>query len=361
MKRRKIWFPGTEDQKRLVDVAFKYYRKKGFPYPQMSPMDLWHDLHKLRDMTCDLAPKQSVFGSIVNLPMPATGLRIANHFHSHIYESHTAAMTSPVASFNMDKRLKRAIRLVLVHEKAVGKTDFDVLVLRMLRLVSGTQVCSNFRPAAAKMIYETYLPPDIRDDAVILDPCTGYGGRLVGFLATALKHPGMKYVGVDPAPKQCAANRKMAEFFGMGHQVELWQNAFEDCIKRKRNREHLGKRDTFDLAFTSPPYFDLEIYDGDAKTQSRTRYPQYPAWRDGFLRPMIESVFDVLKPNRYFLLNIGDIKHKKQGLLPLVADAKDIANDVGFVSEDRLGYVLGGFGANLEKRKAEPVLVLKKD
>jgi DNA modification methylase len=67
----------------------------------------------------------------------------------------------------------------------------------------------------------------------------------------------------------------------------------------------LGK---FDLIFTSPPYFDREIYSIE-DTQSCMRYPKYQDWRDKFLFKVLDKCVTVLLKGGHLIINIKDINN----------------------------------------------------
>ena len=60
----------------------------------------------------------------------------------------------------------------------------------------------------------------------------------------------------------------------------------------------------YDLAITSPPYFDTEQY-SNAPSDSATRYKTFERWLLGFFYPMLHKTIVALKPNKPFILNIG--------------------------------------------------------
>jgi hypothetical protein len=68
----------------------------------------------------------------------------------------------------------------------------------------------------------------------------------------------------------------------------------------------------YDIAFTSPPYFDYEEY-GDDPGQSYLRYPDPEAWRAGFLAQIPRKCAAALTPGGVLAVNISDA-----GRAPLV-------------------------------------------
>lgn len=332
----------TEEQiEKIVNIGFTYFRKDvGFPYENTSPIQLWYEYFKLKNKKSKIMRTSKGFFRSSTSEIDGTGTKIADHFHTHIFESHATGMSSAIDSFYDDVRLKKAIRLMLQQNMPVT----DKSVQRMLKLVNGTQICTNFRPMAAKTIYHEYVQDGAGD---ILDPSTGYGGRMLGFLAKAFSKT--KYVGADPSTKTHKANKKMASYFGQKNKIELHNIPFEDF------EEQAGR---FQLAFTSPPYFKKEIYSTE-NTQSSNKYQEYSDWIDHFWKPSIQKVRKSLKREGHFIINIQDIKiGTKQ--YPLVNDTKELMKQYGFELVEKIYMVFPGFGKSLEKRKNEPIMVFKK-
>lgn len=152
----------------------------------------------------------------------------------------------------------------------------------------------NFPPNVARCIYNNF------NAKRVLDFCSGYGGRLVGFWFSNAE----KYVGIDPHTKL--------------PYNELINNLGESKIKRDKKDITMicncaedvdySKLGVFDLIFTSPPYFSTEIY-SDEKTQSSVRYPDFENWLNKFLFTTLKKVNEVLSDDGYLMINIKD--HKK--------------------------------------------------
>ena len=122
-------------------------------------------------------------------------------------------------------------------------------------------IAAQFRPSAAKTIYEIYKPE------TVLDFSMGWGDRL---LAAHASHYVKRYVGIDP---------NINLFEGYGKQVRTYDSIWG---KIKEFELHCGRaedenivlNDQFDMIFTSPPYFDKEKYD-QSDQQSYKRRPLY--------------------------------------------------------------------------------------
>jgi hypothetical protein len=117
----------------------------------------------------------------------------------------------------------------------------------------------------------------------------GWGGRLVG--ACALNVP--KYIGIDNNPALKDPYRKMTEFLKPHTKTEM-DIRIEDAL-----RVDYSKID-YDMVFTSPPYYDLEIY-GDSR---KPVYDTKEKWDNEFYRPLFETTYRHLAKDGHYCLNI---------------------------------------------------------
>ena len=116
--------------------------------------------------------------------------------------------------------------------------------------------------------------------------------------------------------------------------------------KRKLNEEY------FDMAITSPPYFDTEKYIGGE--QSRERYSNYDLLRDGFYTTMINKVYKALKKDGVFCLQVGSQRY------PLLSDGKKIALETGFQILDIRDANMHNSQQKTEFEDGEVIIILKK-
>lgn len=177
----------------------------------------------------------------------------------------------------------------------------------------------------------------------VLDPCAGWGGRLVGFLASEAT----EYDGTDASPYQCDGDKLIYDTFQdvtRGEkQVSITCSPFE---KRTLRNAY------FDMAITSPPYFDTEKYIGGE--QSREKSSNYEQWRDKFYRVLIENTFAALKVGGIFCLQVGSQRY------PLLDDGIKIAEETLFdVLEVRPTEMVNN-QTKTDEEKGEVVIILKK-
>lgn len=148
----------------------------------------------------------------------------------------------------------------------------------------------DFPAGLARELIDEFTPAG----GAVLDPCHGWGGRLVGFL---LSRAG-RYVGFDPSPETAAGVRDIGRDFGRylpDREIQTFEQCFEDADI---------ERNAFDFAVTSPPYFDVEKYTGP--DQSHRRWSDFDGWDHHFFRVLIAQVFAALKPGGVFALQVGN-------------------------------------------------------
>ncbi len=158
----------------------------------------------------------------------------------------------------------------------------------------GYKVATNFMPGYARAMYEYYGAKRA------LDPCAGWGDRLTGAIcAKGLE----KYVGFDPNLHLRKGYTNIMKYGG--HELtkvtsdELHFNNTFEIHSKPFEVGILGfPNESFDFAFTSPPFFDYEMYNPDN--------PEYNNWYDEFYTPLFVQVYRVLKPGSYFGIHIGD-------------------------------------------------------
>lgn len=252
------------------------------------------------------------------------------------------------------------------------------------RIGMGTQAVVNFPPLTAKYLYEKFTQ-HIKDQNIIniYDPSAGWGGRILGALSVDDRN--IHYIGNDPNTENYIDEigktryEYLAEFFNTrvpgasnlfwGHKntYEIFQTGSEVIAEDPRFQKYKGK---LDFIFTSPPYFDRERYSSD-ESQSYKKFSNYESWRDGFLRPTLETAYEYLRNDRYILWNIADIKVGKS-YYPLEQDSIDILTGLGMEYQGKLkmtmspmtGVDLSNVKNNMRINgnyyKYEPIFIFKK-
>jgi hypothetical protein len=160
-----------------------------------------------------------------------------------------------------------------------------------------------FRPTVAIGILELarkYVFGGARPEW-ILNPCAGWGDRLIGMLAYGVRG----IVDVDPNPdlgqeyeriEQWAREHKDARKhpYARRYFAQPFEDITDDAI-RGALREIGCARGEFDLAIIAPPYFDLEVYVPGNADQSIERYRTFESWYSEFLIPLIARSLRLLR------------------------------------------------------------------
>jgi 16S rRNA G966 N2-methylase RsmD len=269
-----------------INRAFQYWREKGFPYKTMAPNEVFTDYKKVENILSKtvLTRKQIRSSNI--------GLGLVNSFHPQMWQvvchGHTKA---PIDHFNDDATLRKLLEKVIAIWPDCS--CWRAYRLRsMLCVYSGGRV-SNFRPTASKAIIDKFSK---RGD-LVLDFCAGYGGRFLGAVSMD-RH----YVGVDASTTQISANRQLHTAimeYAKGT-AEFHHSCAEDFLPTMSSK-------SFDLIFTSPPYFKQEKY-ATCDTQSFRRYGSYGAWKANFLQHVIHQSHRLIKRGGFFVINIANIR-----------------------------------------------------
>ena len=207
---------------------------------------------------------------------------------------------------------------------------------------------TNFPPLVAKHIYTRFTEKIKKQERIVIyDPSLGWGGRILGCCSAGADRR-IHYVGTDPNPDNFIPDlgisryEYVANFFQRNvpqHNhitFDLFQCGSEEIHKEKRFQKYKGE---VDLVFTSPPYFNAEGYSPD-DNQSSVKFPEYDQWRDGFLRPTLETAVEYLKEGGHLLWNIADVK-EGNFMLPLESDTVEILEELGMKYETKLKFVLG--------------------
>lgn len=233
----------------------------------------------------------------------------------------------------------------------------------------GTTGDSGFDPVLCELIYRWFSPPG----GLVLDPFAG--GPVGGIIAAAV---GRKFLGIDVRDDLLKRNRALAKTF------------FPQGAKRKAPRRKAGSRkrskaprlarateksdaeavdlgtvhfvgaplpvwkkgdalaieastpkDSVDLVWTSPPFFDLERYTDDPRDLSNRG--NYELFVDG-LEKTAKGLFGVLRPDRFAAVIVGEIRAESPGFYRgLVPDTIRAFSGAGFGYYNEAIFVtLGG-------------------
>jgi hypothetical protein len=161
----------------------------------------------------------------------------------------------------------------------------------------GYKIATTFMPPYAKAMYMHF------GAATVLDPCAGWGDRLVGAAAAAAAGTVQKYVCFDPNLTLRPGYAALMKLFGhevtaLSDQKIEFSNGFEvRCQPFEEGAKQL-RTCSFDLVFTSPPFFDYEQYNPGN--------PQYVDWLDQFYKPLFVQACRCVKVGHFVCIHVGD-------------------------------------------------------
>src|SRR6185369_16735133 len=226
-------------QDKWIDRGFQYWRNRGFPYTELSTKDVLRELAWLQSFYVGRVLK------LRTIPHSVAGLRLANHFHPQMWRVSVSGYRTPVQCFEDNEILRDCLRKALSFFP--DRISWSGRCLRStLRTYRHTSRVSNFRPTVARAIYDKYS----REGDRILDFSAGFGGRLLGCLSLP-----RFYTGIDPCSAQIKGLRRMIR--RVGHLLPGRSNIIQGCAE---NVLADFRSNSFDLVFSSPPYFDHERY-----------------------------------------------------------------------------------------------------
>jgi hypothetical protein len=182
----------------------------------------------------------------------------------------------------IDALLDHKIVLKLLTGKGII-TPYDMRE----RLYEHVREPTQFKISIAKAIIDGHCKKGI-----CMDPCMGWGDRLIAALCSDIA----KYIGFDPNTHLENGYNSIIQDANSTVQTELYIEPFSD-----------KGYDNVDLVFTSPPFFDLEVYTNQ-ETQSIHNVKTYKEWLKVFYYPMLDVAWQSLKKGGKLILYIGDTK-----------------------------------------------------
>jgi hypothetical protein len=147
--------------------------------------------------------------------------------------------------------------------------------------------CNNFQVSMAVSIYKLFGAKKIFDSSA------GWGDRLIASIALNLE-----YIGIDPSRCLKPLYKKIINTLGSSKQ-SIQNIGIEQVIVKD-----IGE--TCDLCFSSPPFYDLEVYDNSNEGQSIIGYKTQLDWEKSFLTVLVEQNIKVLKLYGYLVLYIPE-------------------------------------------------------
>lgn len=166
---------------------------------------------------------------------------------------------------------------------------------------------SNFDPVLAEIMYKWFCI----DGGKILDPFAGEQTK--GVVAGEL---GYGYAGCEIRQEQVDVDREKTQQYSG---VEYYCG--DSCVIS----EIIKERD-FDMCFTSPPYYDLEVYSKDDLSALGT-YDEFMA----AYKLIFQQCYEMMRDDTFLVIKVGEIRNKKTGeYRSFVPDNMRLFTELGF-------------------------------
>lgn len=197
------------------------------------------------------------------------GHKLLDHHMPHFWRVTNHKGVS-VASLMTVEALRKAILLnVQMHS-----TPYKSELRRTLVLSGGLSSVTKYRAGLSKFLVKRYGATSV------LDPCSGWGGRLLGSLAA-----GATYTGCEPDPHTFQGLQAILQ--DIQATASLHGVAAEAYLPTHPS-------ESVDMILTSPPYYTLERYTaGDQSVKESMTWDQ---WVSEWLRPVILECLRCLRP-----------------------------------------------------------------
>lgn len=188
---------------------------------------------------------------------------------------------------------------------------------------------SNFDPVLAECMFRWFCP----DGGKVLDP---FGGEQTkGYVAGAL---GLEYHACEIRQDQVDVDNKATAIFDNVHYYCGDSCKIEDIIKERG----------FDMCFTSPPYYDLEVYSKEDMSALGT-YDEFMA----MYRDIFQACYNMMNDHSFLVVKVGEIRDRKSGIYRgFVPDNIKCMEEIGFSYYNELTLISPAGTAPVRARRS---------
>jgi hypothetical protein len=312
-----------EEKQKIKKYLFNYFRGYGFPYPKHSDFELYSDWKAIKEFDSSV-----IINGDKLKTKNYTGNKLTKHFFENFYKVSFDKKKTMLEAFENDEMLNKVIdnRLGISYKETFNISG--AMLRQGLRNSRLAMSASMFMTTVAKYIYDTYA----EQDGIVYDYSSGFGQRLVGALSSKNN---LKYVGVEPWTESFNNLNKLSKSLFKDSQCKLYNVGSENFYDKDLDEKIC-------LAFSSPPYFDTEVYCNESTQCNLRSYEDYL----NYWNETCKNIFKMLKPNGCFIVNISE-KYKYD--LEIIA--------LKYFAHEQYLYLSYGLE---ESSKNEPVIVMRK-
>jgi 16S rRNA G966 N2-methylase RsmD len=261
------------------------------------------------------------------------GMKVLRKHMRHFHEVANHKGHS-VRSLWKRENLEKALRF----NRANHSTPYASEIIRSLSFTNGLGKVTMYRPLMARNVVAHF------GAKTVLDVCAGWGGRMIG--AKSVDLDGVQYTGIEPNTKTYAGLCAIRDELGLSGVNLICEPAEKALLEFPADAK-------FDLALTSPPYYNLEIYSGESTQSVGER--DYASWINSFLKPVI---LGVIARVTYSCWSVKNFKTDRQ--YDLLDDVVRIHKEAGWKQIDTVFTMSnskrpGGGGNNEAPKKTEEI------
>ena len=198
---------------------------------------------------------------------------------------------SPINLWNSKEELSKLLNKMIDEKEEITSYNIREYIYKL------KYECNSFKLTLASSIYWFF------NAKKILDISAGWGDRLLASIA----HYADRYLGVDPNTDLIKGHTDIIKTLTKHRDTSVLKNKYEVIPIKFESDEFIIEKEEFDLIFTSPPYFDLEIYT-EKEGQSITSFPDFQSWIINFLFVSLKKAWNSLTIGGNMVIHIQDFE-----------------------------------------------------
>lgn len=273
--------------------------------------DTYEDYERARDWKSLQEKIVFVNGEILPINSRSRpGHNILDHYMPHFWDVKNYKGISVRDLFTQENLEKALLANLMNHS-----TPYPTEIRRMIIMYGALGNVTKYRTVTSKAIVQYFQAKRV------LDPCAGWGGRMLGTLAAGSD---TYYCGCEPDENTCNGLMNILSDESIPSDVSIRADIWNDPIEKIL--PSIQKEEKYDLVLTSPPYFNLEVYTNGP--QSITLYPTWEDWVKKWLKPVILGCLNCLKEGGTSCWSVKNFKSDKK--YPLADVTKKIHEDAGW-------------------------------
>jgi 16S rRNA G966 N2-methylase RsmD len=247
-------------------------KKPPYPYIKISEEQRDDAYENLKNYDC---PNE--------LSLSTIGNRASNYYFQPYRERTKVGKWSHYSAWMDDEKRKKIIDV----DKRINRNSPKIIgtpagLQSAMRMNIGS--INQFKPYVAVCgVYKKFKPKRV------LDTSAGWGDRLIGAMTQNID-----YIGIDQNKKLITPYKRMIKDF----EDKSTSNVI--MIFEKSQNVDYSKLPKYDLIFTSPPYFDLEKYEGMEIFKDKEEF------LEKYWRPTIKKAYKYLEKGGHVALNMPE-------------------------------------------------------